>query len=105
MEQIKIPVIERSLNPGIAYCGIFRPQSPDNLREIQLFGWKRYLRSLLGFHGRRMKILKTEETKILVKIIKTYSYAYKREYREYSKHLQGRNLETIDLLNSLLMNI
>ena len=53
-----------------------------------------------------MKVLKTEETTILVKIMKTYSYAYKqREYREYSKLLQGQNLETVDLLYSLSMNI
>lgn len=52
-----------------------------------------------------MMVLKTEETMILVKIMKTYSYAYKREYREYSKLLQGQNLERVDLLYSLAMNI
>ena len=34
-----------------------------------------------------------------------YWYAYKREYREYWKLLQGHYLETVDLLYSLSMNI
>ena len=52
-----------------------------------------------------MKVLKPEETMIFVKIMKTYSYAYKREYREYSKLLQGQNLERVDLFHSLAMNM